>query len=95
MTYSGDTTIITSDSREQAIKNSFDPDNYASHRIPVIIRSKEIGKVFANVKGKIVAIAGEIRKEHEYLIPKSRVSHCDEKQVFIDISANSLKEFET
>ena len=45
MTYSGDTTIITSDSEEQAIKNSFDSDYYASHRIPVIIRSKEIGKV--------------------------------------------------
>jgi hypothetical protein len=95
MTYSGDTTIITSDSGEQAIKNSFDPDNYASHRITVIIRSKEIGKVFANVKGNIVAIAGENRKEHEYIIPRSVVSHCDEKQVFIDISANSLKEFET
>jgi hypothetical protein len=93
MTYSGDTTIIiTSDSGEQAIKNSFDPDYYASHRIPVIIRSKEIGKVFADVKGNIVVIAGENRKEHAYLIPKSRVSHCDEKQVFIDISANSLKE---
>ena len=91
MTYSGDTTIITSDSGEQAIKNSFDPDYYASQRIPVIIWSKEIGKVFANVKGNIVVIAGENRKELEYLIPKSRVSHCDEKQVFIDISANSLK----
>ena len=95
MTYSGDTTIITSDSEEQTIKNSFDSDYNASHRIPAIIRSKEIGKVFADVKGSIVVIAGENRKEHEYLIPKSRVSHCDEKQVFIDISANSLKEFET
>ena len=51
--------------------------------------------MFADVKGNIVAIAGENRKEHEYLIPKSRVSHWDEKQVFIDISVNSLKEFET
>lgn len=59
MTYSGDTTIITSDSGEQAIKNAFDPDYYASHPIPVIIRSKEIGKVFADVKGNIVVIAGE------------------------------------
>ncbi|MGB8641343.1 MAG: hypothetical protein WCD28_03570 [Nitrososphaeraceae archaeon] len=74
MTYYGDTTIIiTSDSGEQAIKNSFDPDYYASHRIPLIIRSKEIGKVFADVKGNIVVIAGENRKEHEYLIPKSKV----------------------
>jgi len=45
MTYSGDTTIIiTSDSGEQAIKNSFDSDYCASHRIPVIIRSKEFEK---------------------------------------------------
>lgn len=58
MTYSGDTTIITSDSEEQAIKNSFDSDYYASHRIPVIIRSKEIGKVFANVKGNLSESVG-------------------------------------
>lgn len=93
MAYSNDTNIITSDSEERTIKNSFDSDYYASHRIPVIIQSKEIEKVFADVKGNLVVIAGENRKEHEYLIPKSRVSHCDEKQVFIDISA-SLKEFE-
>jgi len=50
MTYSGDTTIIiTSDSGEQAIKNSFDSNYYASRRIPVILKRREIGKVFAEV----------------------------------------------
>ncbi|MGC1134943.1 MAG: hypothetical protein WA941_19090 [Nitrososphaeraceae archaeon] len=50
MTYSGDTTIITSDSEEQAIKNSFDSDYCASHRILVIIRSKEFEKYLPTSK---------------------------------------------
>ncbi|MPZ05340.1 MAG: hypothetical protein GEU26_02805 [Nitrososphaeraceae archaeon] len=94
MTYSNDTDIITNDSEAQAIKNSFDSDYYTSHRIPVILQSREIGKVFAEIKGNLVVIAGENKKEHEYIIPRSVVSHCDEKQAFIDITANSLKEFE-
>jgi hypothetical protein len=94
MTYSNDTGIIINDSEAQAIKNSFDSDYYTSHRIPVILQSREIGKVFADIKGDLVVIAGENKKEHEYIIPRSVVSHCDEKQVFIDITANSLEEFE-
>ena len=62
MTYSGDTTIITSDSKEQAIRNSFDPDNYASHRIPVIIRSKEIGKCLPTSKAKSLRLLVKIGK---------------------------------
>ena len=94
MTYANDIDIITNDSEAQAIKNSFDSDYYTSHRIPVIFQSREIGKVFADIKGNLVVIAGENKKEQKYIIPRSVVSHCDEKQVFVDITANSLKEFE-
>ena len=48
--------------------------------------------MFADIKGDLVVIAGGNKKEHEYIIPRSVVSHCDEKQVFIDITANSLEE---
>lgn len=81
MKYSNDTGIIINDSEAQAIKNSFDSDYYISHRIPVILQSREIGKVFADIKGDRVVIAGENKKEHEHIIPRSEGSHCDEKQV--------------
>jgi hypothetical protein len=88
MTYSNYTGIIINDSEAQAKKNSFDSDYYTSHQ------SREIGKVFTDIKGDLVVITGENKKEDEYIIPRSVVSHCDEKQVFIDITANSLEEFE-
>ena len=86
MTYSNDTDTIINDSEAQAIRNSSDWDYYTSHQ------SRDIGKVFADIKGDLVVIAGGNKKEHEYIIPRSVVSHCDEKQVFIDITANSLEE---
>jgi hypothetical protein len=48
--------------------------------------------VLADIKDDLVVIAGGNKKEHEYIIPRPVVSHCDEKQVFIDITANSLGE---
>lgn len=56
MTYSNDTGIIINDSEAQAIKNSFDSDYYTSHQ------SRDIGKVFADIKGDLVVIAGGNRK---------------------------------
>lgn len=80
MTSPADINIITKDSEAQGFKNSFDSNYYASRRIPVILEMREIGKVFAEVKDNLVVIAGEDRKEHEYLIPKSKVSYFDDKQ---------------
>lgn len=54
-------------------KISFDSSYYSSHRIPVVLHRREIGKVFAEVKDDLVVIAGEHQKEHEYLIPKSKI----------------------
>lgn len=67
---------------------------YVTYSIPVIIQKKEIGKVFAEVKDNLVIIAGKNKKELEYLIPKTKVDHCDDKQVYLNISGDSLKEFE-
>ncbi|MGH9974567.1 MAG: hypothetical protein ACRD8Z_01850 [Nitrososphaeraceae archaeon] len=59
-----------------------------------IIRHREIGKVFAEYKDKLVIIDGENKKDHEYLIPKTKVDRYGNKQVYFNISEDSLKEFE-
>ena len=70
MTDPKDINIFTNGSEPQGLNNSFDSIYYASRRIPVIVQRREIGRVFAEVKDNLVVIAGEDRKEHEYLIPK-------------------------
>ena len=74
--------------------NNVDSDYFALHRTPVIVQGREIGKIFAEAKDNLVVIAGENKKEHEYLIPKSKVSHYDDKKVYLNILDSSLKEFE-
>ena len=73
-------------------KTTFDSTYYSSRRIPVVLHRREIGRVFAEVKDNPVVIAGENKKEHEYLIPKSKVTHFDEKHLCVSIT--ELKEFE-
>lgn len=72
----------------------FDSAYCSSRRIPVMLHRREIGKVFAEINDDLVVIAGENKKEHEYLIPKSKVSYFDEKQLHVSISDSSLKDFE-
>jgi hypothetical protein len=50
--------------------------------------------VFAEYKDKLVIIDGEDKKEHEYLIPKSKVDRYGDREVYLNISESSLKEFE-
>jgi len=96
MMTSKDTTTTThvSDREPQSGQNNPDSDYYAFYRIPVIVQGREIGKVFADVKDNLVVIAGENKKEHQYLIPKSKVNRYNDKQVYLSISDSSLKEFE-
>jgi hypothetical protein len=76
------------------VNNSLD-NYYASHRAPAIINDKlKIGRVFAEYKDKLVIIDGEDKKEHEYLIPKSKVDRYGDKEVYFNISESALKEFE-
>ena len=59
-----------------------------------IIQDREIGKVFAEYKDKLVIIDGENKKEHEYLIPKTKVNRYGDNEVYFNLSEESLKEFE-
>jgi archaellum component FlaF (FlaF/FlaG flagellin family) len=80
---------------------------YAFHRAVVIINynkndrtgkstieSRQIGRVFTDYKDNLVVIDGDNKKEHEYLIPKSKIDHYDDKKIFLNISYDSLNEFE-
>ena len=70
---------------------------YASCRASAILsqnRDKEIGKVFAEYKDKLVIIDGEDKKEHTYLIPKTKVDYYGDKKVYFNILEKSLKDFE-
>jgi hypothetical protein len=58
------------------------------------VQSRQIGRVFAEYKNKLVIIDGDNKKEHEYLIPKSKVDHYDDKKIILNISYGSLNEFE-
>ena len=70
-------------------------DYYASNKAPAIINHKlKIGRVFAEYKDNLVIIDGEDKKEREYLIPKSKVDRYGDKEVYLNISESSLKEFE-
>ena len=59
-----------------------------------IIQDRRIGRIFAEYKDNLVIIDGELKKEHEYLIPKSKVHRYGDKEVYLNISKSSLKEFE-
>ena len=71
-------------------------ENYAFKRASAVVNhsEREIGKVFAEYKDKLVIIDGENKKEHEYLIPKTKVHRCSDNQIYFNISETSLKEFE-
>jgi hypothetical protein len=94
------TTVGNSDAQ---FTNDREWNYYTLYRIPVIINyndgksnihEREIGRVFAEYKDNLVVIDGENKKEHEYLIPKSKIDRFDEKQLYLNISSLSLKEFE-
>jgi hypothetical protein len=87
--------------------DSFEWSYYAYSRTPVMINyneisrdgkstihSREIGRVFTEYKDNLVIIDGENKKEHEYLIPKTKVDHYGDKLVYLNISDDSLKEYE-
>jgi hypothetical protein len=60
---------------------------YASNRASAILSNdREIDWVFAEYKDKLVIIDGENKKEREYLIPKTKVHHYGDNQVYFDIS---------
>ena len=70
---------------------------YASHRASAILsrdKDRGFGKVIAEYKDKLIILDGEFKREHVYFIPKIRIDHYGDKRVYINISEESLKEFE-
>jgi hypothetical protein len=91
------------DSKSRNINNSMG-NYYASNRAAAfmncnndtksIMQDREFGRVFAEYKDKLLIIDGEHKKEHEYLIPKTKVYHYGDNQVYFNISEDALKDFE-
>ena len=72
-------------------------DCYAFYRASAVLshNKHEFGTVIAESKNKLIIVDNEISREHVYLIPKSRIDrYGGDKQLYINIPANSLKEFE-
>ena len=71
---------------------------YASRRALAIVNSNgsdiEIGRVFVEYKDRLLVIDGENKKEHEYLIPKSRIDRFGDNQVYFNMTERTLKDFE-
>jgi hypothetical protein len=70
---------------------------YADHRAPAILsqnKERKIGRVFAEYKDKLIIVDGEVKKEHVYLIPKNKVDLYGDKKIYLNVSENSLKQFE-
>ncbi len=57
-------------------------------------RDHEFGTVIAESKNKLTIVDDEIIREHVYLLPKTKVDHYSDKQVYFNIPENSLKDFE-
>ena len=43
-----------------------------------------------NIKTKIIIIEGDTIKSHEYIIPKSKVDHYDENDLYLNISRHDM-----
>ena len=71
---------------------------HTSHRSPAIVNQNgndiEIGRIFTEYNDNLVIIDGENKKDHVYLIPKTKVNNYDERKIYLNISEDSLKEFE-
>jgi hypothetical protein len=55
---------------------------------------KSCSNVIAEYKDKLVIIEGESVKSHEYIIPKSTVDHFNGKDVYLNISRDTLLELD-
>jgi hypothetical protein len=70
---------------------------YASRRASAILsrdKDREIGKVIAEYKDKLIILDGEFKRDHVYFIPKTKVDRYGDQQFYFDIPESSLKDFE-
>ena len=57
-------------------------------------RDNEFGTVIAEAKNKLIVVDDEIIREHVYSLPKTKVDHYGDHQIYFDIPESSLKDFE-
>jgi hypothetical protein len=57
-------------------------------------KEREFGTVIAESKNKLIVVDDEVIREHVYLIPKAKLDHYGDQQMYFDISESSLKDFE-
>jgi len=57
-------------------------------------REKQFGTVIAEAKNRLIIVDDEIIRKHVYLIPKSRVDRYSSKQIYFNVTEDSLKDFE-
>ena len=57
-------------------------------------REREFGTVIAEAKNRLIIVDDETIRKHVYLIPKTKVDHYGDKQVYFNIQENSLEDFE-
>jgi hypothetical protein len=55
---------------------------------------KPCGNVIAEYKDRLIIIEGGSIKSHEYIVPKSTVDHYDGKIIYLNISRDTLLEFD-
>jgi hypothetical protein len=70
---------------------------YMFYSAPALLnhnRKREFGTVIAEAKNNLIVVDDEIIREHVYLIPKTKVDHYIDQQMYFDIPEISLKDFE-
>ena len=58
-----------------------------------VVRSsdnQDCGNLVAAFEDKIVIIEGNIVKSHEFIVPKSKIDHFDEEDVYLNISRDDM-----
>ena len=66
----------------------------AFYRASAVLRDREIGSVIAESKNKLIIVDDEVKKEHVYLIPRTKVDHYGDSHVYFNITEESMKRFE-
>jgi hypothetical protein len=72
-------------------------DYYTFYSSPALLnhhKDKQFGTVIAESKNKLIIVDDEIKREHVYLIPKTKADRYSDKQTYFNIPENSLSEFE-
>ena len=71
--------------------------NYSFYTAPAFLthdKDRAFGTVIAESKNRLIIVDDVIKKVHVYLIPKKNIDNYGDKRVDINISEESLKEFE-